>query len=126
MDAYHLRYLLAGHNPPLVSVGSAPFSYLTEPINPPVGMVPGFRYTSAELQLSPESRLVVYTDGVTEAESVSGDMLGEERLIARCLALPTAGAPELVHEVFAEVETFAAGAKQSDDITVLAIDCPGA
>jgi serine phosphatase RsbU (regulator of sigma subunit)/anti-sigma regulatory factor (Ser/Thr protein kinase) len=123
VETYHLRYLIAGHNPPLVALGHAPFEYLRDPINPPVGMISGLRYKAAELQLEPGSRLVVYTDGVTEAEAVDGDMLGEDRLLARCLALPDAGSAKLVDAVFTQVQSFATGAKQSDDITVLAIGC---
>ncbi len=121
LQTHRLRYISAGHNPPLLAAGSAPFAYLREPINPPVGIVPGLSYRSGEAQLEPGSRLLIYTDGVTEAEDNAGRMLGEDRLLARVRSLPAAASADLVDAVFAEVQTFADGAQQSDDITVVAI-----
>ena len=123
LQTYRLRFVNAGHNPPLLSIGDAPFAYLGEPINPPVGMVPGLRYRMGEAQLAPAGRLLLYTDGVTEAENDMTAMLGEERLITRVQSPPDATSANLVDAVFAEVEEFADGAQQSDDITVLAIAC---
>jgi sigma-B regulation protein RsbU (phosphoserine phosphatase) len=121
LHTHRLRYVSAGHNPPLLAVGPGPFAYLREPINPPVGMVPGLSYRGGEAQLEPGSRLLIYTDGVTEAEDNARRMLGEDRLLARVQSLPAAASAELVDAVFAEVQAFADGAQQSDDITVLAI-----
>ncbi len=123
LETRRLRYVNAGHTPPLVAVGAAPFDYLAEPVNPPVGMVPGLRYRTGEVNLDPGSRLLLYTDGVTEAENDSGDMLGEDRLVARCRALPIGSSAVLADEVLGLVEQFADGARQSDDITVLAVAC---
>lgn len=126
LETYLLRFVDAGHTPPLLSIGNAPFAYLRQPINPPVGMVPGLPYRTGEVQLEPGSRLLLYTDGVTEAENDSIDMLGEERLMARLQAVADATSAGLVDAVFAEVEEFADGAPQSDDITILAIRCVAA
>ncbi len=123
LDTYRLQFVNAGHNPPLLSVGEGPFAYLREPVNPFVGMIPGLEYRSGEVQLEPGSRLVLYTDGVTEAEDDAGGMLGEDRLIARLQGLTDATSAVLVGATFDEVETFARGARQSDDVTVLAIAC---
>jgi sigma-B regulation protein RsbU (phosphoserine phosphatase) len=125
LDTYLLRYVNAGHNPPVLAIGDAPFDYLREPVNPPVGMVPGLGYRTGQVQLEPGSRLVVYTDGVTEAEDATTAMLGEESLLARVRGLPGAASTNLVDAVFTEVDDFAAGAQQSDDITVLAIGLLG-
>jgi sigma-B regulation protein RsbU (phosphoserine phosphatase) len=121
LQTHRLRYISAGHNPPLLAVGPAPFAYLREPINPPVGMVPGLSYRGGEAQFEPGSRLLIYTDGVTEAEDHASRMLGEDRLLARVQSIPAAVSADLVDAVFAEVLTFADGAQQSDDITVLVI-----
>ena len=121
LDTHRLRFVNAGHNPPLVAAGGTPFDYVREPVNPPVGMVPGLRYATGEAQLEPGSRIVVYTDGVTEAEDTSQGMLGEGRLRARIRGLTEATSHALVDAVFAEVESFAGDAPQSDDITVLVI-----
>lgn len=124
LETLTVRYINAGHNAPAIAIGDGAFEYRGEPINPFVGMVAGISYRAGEMQLKPGSVLLLYTDGVTEAENTHGDMLGDDRLLARLNVAPSRTATELVDAVFDEVATFAAGAQQSDDITVLAIRCP--
>jgi len=119
-----LRYINAGHNAPAIAMGDGVFEYRGEPINPFVGMIEGIHYRAGEMQLKPGSVLLLYTDGVTEAEDTLGGMLGDDRLLARLNAAPARTARELVDAVFDDVADFAAGAQQSDDITVLTIRCP--
>ena len=126
LETLTLRYVNAGHNAPLLALGDGPFAYLTEPINPIVGMVERLEYRSGEVKLTPHSVLLLYTDGVTEAENGDVAMLGEDRLLDRLNAVTIRTAGELVESVFAEVNQFAGGAPQSDDITVLAIRLAGA
>lgn len=124
LETLTLRYINAGHNAPAVAIGNGPFHYLAEPINPLVGMFNGLAYRTGEIQLQPGSALLLYTDGVTEAEDKHGQMLGEDRLLARLNAVSSRTAKQLVEGVFADVMDFATDAQQSDDITVLAICCP--
>lgn len=124
LEALSVRYVNAGHNAPAVAIGNEAFEYLTEPINPFVGMVDGITYRSGEIKLTPGSVLLLYTDGVSEAENENRDMLGDDRLLALLNAAPSRTAGDLVEAIFADVRDFAAGARQSDDITVLAIRCP--
>ncbi len=126
LDTLTVSYINAGHNAPAVAVGNDAFQYLAEPINPFVGMIDGLRYRAGTVKLRPGSVLLLYTDGVTEAEDKDVNMLGDDRLLARLNAVPSRTAGELVEAVFADVRGFAAGASQSDDITVLAIVCPAA
>jgi len=116
-----LRYVNAGHNPPVIAGVGGSFRYLGGPINPLVGMIPGLSFRAGEVEVGPGGALVLYTDGVTEAENDLGGMLGEDRLLA-CLAASTgATAAEMVDALFDDIREFAASAEQSDDITVLAI-----
>ncbi|WP_296492913.1 SpoIIE family protein phosphatase [Rhodoferax sp.] len=124
LESLTVRYINAGHNAPAIALGDGAFEFRGEPINPFVGMIEGLRYRAGELQLKPGSVLFLYTDGVTEAEDTGGGMLGDDRLLARLNAAPSRSARELVDAVFDDVADFAAGAQQSDDITVLAIRCP--
>lgn len=116
-----MHYVNAGHNPPVLAQGDGVFGYLSEPINPIVGMIDGLVYRAGHIQLSPRSVLLLYTDGVSEAENTAGDMLGEDRLLACVQDCSGPGVGDLVEAVFAETLRFSAGAPQSDDITVLAI-----
>lgn len=124
LETLTVRYVNAGHNAPAIAIGDGAFEYLGEPINPFVGMVAGIRYRAGEMQLQPGSVLLLYTDGVTEAEDTQGNMLGDDRLLARLNAASSRTPSDLVDAVFQDVTDFASGAQQSDDITVLAIRCP--
>lgn len=126
LETLTVHYVNAGHNAPLVALGSGPFSYFAEPINPIVGMIEGIAYRAGEIKLTPQSVLLLYTDGVTEAEDKDVNMLGEGRLLACLNAAAARDAGKLVDAVFAEVNRFASGAPQSDDITILAIGLTGA
>jgi sigma-B regulation protein RsbU (phosphoserine phosphatase) len=64
---------------------------------------------------------VLFSDGVSEAMNPAEDFYGEDRLLSALAATSSATLPELVASVMADVRAFAAGAKQSDDITVLAV-----
>jgi sigma-B regulation protein RsbU (phosphoserine phosphatase) len=126
LETLKLHYVNAGHNAPLLALGDGPFSYLAEPINPIVGMVEGIGYSAGEIALTPQSVLLLYTDGVTEAEDKDVNMLGDDRLLAHLNALASRKAVDLVDAVFAQVNAFAGAAPQSDDITVLALRLAGA
>lgn len=123
LGSLRLRYVNAGHNPPLLALGRGRFCYLDEPISPIVGMVEGLNYHAGEVTLERGSVLLLYTDGVTEAENTALDMLGDERLQQRLNDAPERTAGRLVDAVFEMVREFAGEAPQSDDITVLAIRC---
>ena len=81
-------------------------------------------HNDAQRFLTALCRMLLYTDGVTEAENAQVDMLREDRLKARLNALRARQARDLVDAVFDEVRVRRGGAPQSDDITVLAIRCP--
>jgi len=121
LDSGVIRYINAGHNAPAIAPNGGGFSFFNEPINPIVGMLEGLTYRSGTIELPPGGRLILYTDGVTEAETHDSTIFGEERLIGCLNAADGSGAAGLVDGIFTAVEGFVAGAPQSDDITVLAI-----
>ena len=73
------------------------------------------------LSLEPDDTFVLFSDGVSEAMNTSEDFYGEERLLAALAAGAGGSAADIVKRVLADVGEFTAGAKQSDDITVLAV-----
>jgi sigma-B regulation protein RsbU (phosphoserine phosphatase) len=119
LKSERLRYVNAGHNPPwLLATGSAP-SLITHPRNPVAGMIPGLTYKSGSVAFPRGSLLLLYTDGVTEAENVATEQFGDERLAA-LVSEPPASAQALVARIVAAVDAFAGAAAQADDITLLA------
>ncbi|MDP1526601.1 MAG: SpoIIE family protein phosphatase [Rhodocyclaceae bacterium] len=116
-----IQYLNAGHNPPVITGADGSFVYLSEPINPIVGMIEGLAYEAGNTTLPAGGVLLLYTDGVTEAETHDQSMYEEDRLLACLNTAPDRKASALVTRIFDSVQAFVAGAPQSDDITVLAI-----
>jgi phosphoserine phosphatase RsbU/P len=109
----------AGHHPPLL-VREGGVTTLSVESGPPLGLVENATYAESLVRLGARERLVLYTDGITEAFDQQRRQFGEERLVALLEAAGTAGsAEELGARLLTEVSTFAGGAPQSDDITLL-------
>jgi len=115
-----VEYVNAGHNPPYIISASG-----IKAVEMTGGMVLGafddFNFKSKVLKLNPGQRIFLYTDGVTEANNVNLELLGEERLENFLTARLDSPIKELVKEAFNEVNTFASGMPQFDDVTILSI-----
>lgn len=93
----------------------------------PAGLMPGNQITSDTIALSPGDTFVLFSDGVSEAMNVAEDFFGEARLVETLSPLAEAPVGNVVDAVMKAVHAFAAGARQSDDITVVvARYAPGA
>jgi sigma-B regulation protein RsbU (phosphoserine phosphatase) len=86
-----------------------------------LGLMPGEEIASETLPLTAGETFVLFTDGVSEAFDVSGELFGEERLLAHLQAGSGGSARETAVGVVNAVRQHAVGAKQSDDITVVAV-----
>ena len=82
---------------------------------------PEAEYGVSELVMPPGSTLLLYTDGVTEAETADGEMFGEERLLELFRTKKPRTAEMVADDVVQAVDTFAGGYPQSDDLTLLAL-----
>ncbi len=88
----------------------------------PVGMMDGAEFTLAEEQLAPGDKLLIYSDGVTEAQNSASEFFGKKRL-RETVAAHAAESATAVHDAMQEaVAAFTGGAAQSDDITVLIVE----
>jgi phosphoserine phosphatase RsbU/P len=88
----------------------------------PLGMFPFAVYQPVPLELNPSDILVVYSDGLTEAENGAQEDFGEERLLALIRSTAGQGAEALETKLLAELDRFTQGAAQTDDITFLLIE----
>jgi len=100
-----------GHVPPIIVSGDS--TQVLDDGNLPVGLIPVAKFSSTKYQLKPGDRLVVVTDGVTEAEDAEGEFFGTDRLETCC---PT-GMDGIVNAVGA----FRGSTPLSDDCTVTEI-----
>ena len=111
----------AGHNPPYILKGNGEVEMLKSTCNLVLGVMEGMDFTSESLQLNPGDALVMYTDGVTEAENKEHGQFEESRLEATLAACKGATGKQIVEAINAKVKEFTDGAAQSDDITQLVI-----
>jgi len=115
-----LEYIKAGHPSPLL-LRQGNVSELYTEGSFPVGLIPEAEYTSARLQLEPEDTLVLFSDGVTEAENSAHalfEVTGLSQVLAGQKDVPV---EELQQSVLDAVRDFTKGAEQSDDITLLVV-----
>jgi len=111
-----LRYVNAGHNPPMVVRPDGSIIWL-ETGGAPVGIFPDWAYEEGTIQLNPGDLLLAYTDGVIEAANPAGEEWGLEGLrkaVSSCAAQP---AEAIVHAIFTSLDEFSQG-RQADDATV--------
>ena len=115
-----LRYCNAGHNPPYVLRATGERETL-KATGIPFGVDEDMPYRIAETQLLPGDSLFLFSDGITEAFNPEGEEFGTARLEAALEAARGKGAAALVSDILEATQAFAAGAEQSDDITLLAL-----
>ena len=115
------RCACAGHNPPL-AVRHRTVSELTVASGPPLGLFEGAAYSESTIRLEPGERLLMYSDGITEAFDAQQRQFGVERLVATAGRIGLSGTVEqLGSAVLADVAAFAGSTPQSDDITLLVL-----
>jgi sigma-B regulation protein RsbU (phosphoserine phosphatase) len=108
---HHSLAILSSGRPPRLACPSSGW---------PAGLMASNHIEGETLQLEPGDTFVLFSDGVSEAMNAAEDFYGEERLLTVLSACADASAGDIVTRVMRDVRGFAAGAKQSDDITVLA------
>ncbi len=115
-----MEYVNAGHNPPLFLRANGSVEYLQAKSGLPLAAMDGARYNRQTLTLDSSDGLMLYTDGVTEATNPTEALYGEKRLLKTMDAL-LAGhdAMALTNGVLDDVNVFADGSEQADDITIL-------
>jgi serine phosphatase RsbU (regulator of sigma subunit) len=115
----------AGHNPAVLVSPDRRVHHPAIVKSVALGVVEDFEFTEGSFHLAPDTMLVLYTDGATDARSTSGMIFGADRLMA-AIRRADAGPAALISTVTHAIDTFAAGAPQEDDITLLAIKRPAA
>ena len=115
-----LHYANGGHNPPFWRQPDGTVRALPSTGGMALGVMPDLEFDSHSIDLLPGDLLLAYSDGVTEAFNVQQEAFGEARL-QQLLHQPVSSTAALVQTIFDAVVQFAAGAAQSDDITVAAL-----
>jgi len=115
-----LVYCNAGHNPPLLVHPSA--SRAVQPLTRTgmaLGALPGLSWDREVAQISPRDQLILYTDGLTDAQDASGAFFGRDRLLEEVRAHAGCSARDVREQLLRAVSAFTGEAAQFDDITLL-------
>ncbi len=114
-----VRFVNAGHMPPLL-VSHDDVRELSKG-EPALGLTPDTHYRERSLDLKPEERLIVYSDGVTEARNEADEFFGEERLFALLKEGGGMSAVETGEQIVAQVAGFVGTAPRTDDLSLAII-----
>ena len=119
LDGYRLTYTNAGHNAPIVVRANGEVARL-DTGGVVLGVFPDWSYRQATVNLAPGDRLLLFSDGIPEAENAAGLQFGEERLLDIVVRNRGLSATHLRRKIMRAVADFAGGALQ-DDATLVVI-----
>ncbi len=113
-------YINAGHNNPILRRSSGQIERL-DVGGLPFGIMPEAKYESATVTLAPGDWLIIFTDGLVEAENARQDEYGEARLLS-AIGINQAVEPnEMLKRLMAEVDLFVGNTPQHDDVTCMLV-----
>jgi serine phosphatase RsbU (regulator of sigma subunit) len=118
-----LSYVNAGHNSPMVLrwKDNECKIFTLESTGPPLGLLEGSQFTSQALQLETDDVLVMYTDGITEAESTGGESWGLERLKIVLRDCRHCSPAQILTRIVDGVLAFTKGTARGDDMTLVVV-----
>lgn len=116
-----LEYVNAGHNPPLIYDESGSFAYLRTKAGFVLTGMEGLKYESRKTILRPGDKMLLYTDGVTEANDPDGNLFGEDRLHAYVNSVKEKPMQDILSGIRSGIDAFAKEAEQFDDITMVGL-----
>jgi phosphoserine phosphatase RsbU/P len=115
-----MQYINAGHCSPILLSRGEKVQYL-ETTGVPAGLVDDAEFSVETLQLLPGDRIVIYSDGVTDAQDVEGNFFGRRRLRDLIEANPDLSTADLHGILVQTLDNFTEGAVQADDVTLLVL-----
>ena len=115
-----LEYCNAGHNPPIIGNADGQFSFLDVLPNAPIGLWPGLEYEGEEIEYLSNRKMLLYTDGLNEAENRQQEQYGDDRIVELLTSLSASNCYDIVEALKADTTRFRDGAEPNDDLTLLA------
>jgi serine phosphatase RsbU (regulator of sigma subunit) len=116
-----LTWSNAGHCPPL-HVRAHGFLDMLRANGLPVGMLEEAGYTVTQCQLAPGDKIVIYSDGISEAINENGTQFGSRRVRDVVVGRARSGCREIHDRLTSEIREFTQGCEQSDDMTVVVLE----
>jgi sigma-B regulation protein RsbU (phosphoserine phosphatase) len=121
LESGKLVWTTGGHTPPWIVPADGLARQLKNNCSFMVGMFEEACFECAETTIHPGDTIIVYTDGITDAENPKGEMFGKVRLSALIRDIHEASAAGMTGRIVETIRDFTAGAPQADDITLLAV-----
>ena len=117
-----LTYANAGHCAPLIKKKSGEAQYLNMQADLFLGSIEGIDYADQETKLDKGDKILLYTDGVTEAMNPKEELFGKARLMEFIKNDKNGTTEQSLTALLSDIREFANGAEQSDDITMLLLE----
>ncbi|MDH4272048.1 MAG: serine/threonine-protein phosphatase, partial [Candidatus Aminicenantes bacterium] len=124
MTTGRLRYVNAGHNPPIILSKDGKVRRL-DPTGFCLGMFPSVSYDVAEVTVDKGETVVLYTDGITDARNSANKDFGEDTLISLLKKSAKKPAAEIVSKVNTELGSFSSNVDAFDDMTLIVLKRTG-
>lgn len=122
LKTLRMDFCNAGHNPLIVVPPDGDPYFLKVKSNLAVGLFENFSYETESIDLKSGTRIIAYTDGVTEAENAAMELYSNERLLEEVGKISRdADNKTAVDQIYRSVLAFADGNPQNDDITILSL-----
>ena len=116
-----IRFTNAGHPEPIIIHENRQISYLNKYPDIPIGILDDYQYNEHTYTLRKNCQILLFTDGITDAENEQGQFYGKQRLI-KCIQSVTENTPrEIVKTLLGQLRLHIGKADQSDDFTILSI-----
>ena len=116
-----LKYTNAGHNDPLLVSGDK-VSYFHDRHDLVLGAIENAHYNERSITLKKGDKIILYTDGVTEAHNMDNELFGEKRLLEFTIGKIEERPDNFISSLRSELSEFAGGKEQFDDITMLVFE----
>ena len=117
----HLSFCNAGHNPPIIGGTPSNGDFLKMEPNAPFGLWPGLQYVGEEIENIKGRALLIYTDGLNEAENHQLQRFGDDRLLSILRNTHFESSKQVVETLATAVEKHRNGAEPNDDLTIMCI-----
>ncbi len=119
LDTGELTFCNAGHNAPLIIGSNGDVCSQQVDCNLPLGVVPYFDYVNQTVVLPKGYAMLLYTDGLTEAENIDKELFGDERTMAAAKDCTGRKVEDIIQCITDRLASFVGKAEQSDDLTMM-------
>ena len=115
-----MNFCNAGHNPPYIGdkLGG---EFLEMLPNAPIGLWPGLEFDGERIDDINGKMLVVYSDGLNEAENREQEQFGDDHILELLQTMPEASAQQTIEALYGAVQEHRDGAEPNDDLTIMSI-----